>query len=110
MDTHLKVRRFESDRTFLNSFFDVITISYTSRLKAPGSNPLNNSGGGGGILYDITTVCLGLGIYPYSMFSGFEPEVLTMAGKMKEKMYKFLADSNQSALDVQDAFTELQKV
>ena len=34
---------YESDQTLEKYFFDVITILYTSRLKALGSNPLNNS-------------------------------------------------------------------
>ena len=42
MDLHPEGSQVESYRKFLNSFFNVITILYTSRLKAPGLNPLNN--------------------------------------------------------------------
>ena len=40
-----------------------VPFLYTSRLKAPGSNPLNNSRGGGGGLDHSKTVCLGFCIY-----------------------------------------------
>ena len=58
-------------------FIDIVTILYISRLKAPGSNTLNNSRGvdTGGEVYHSTTVCLGFFIYHYSIFRGFEPGV-----------------------------------
>ena len=43
VDMHPDESQFECKWYILNSFFDINTILYTSRMKAPGSNPLNNS-------------------------------------------------------------------
>ena len=81
---------YESDPALKKYFFDVITILYTSRLKALGSNPLNNSRRLG------TTVCLCFCIYDYSMFRGFKPGAFKMENiTIKKCIHMFPADSNQ---------------
>ena len=94
---------YESDQTLEKYFFDVITILYTSRLKALGSNPLNNSRRVG------TTVCLCFCIYDYSMFRGFEPGAFKLL-KITMKNVKVSNGLERVSFRVvaHDATTELQ--
>ena len=66
MDIQSEGSWLESARTI-----DIFTVSYTFKLKAHGSNPLNNSRGVP--VYHSTTVCLGFCIYHYYMLRGYKP-------------------------------------